>query len=469
MFSPVRVFACVCDFKMICEEYSLAKAVFTGKLVRVEESPQKPSANATAYFEVEKTFKGSPGKVEQMDFLIGGSCERKLTVGEIYFVYQSGEKYLNPCNRTDLLSALTDDLKYAEGLSAANPVFTIGGKINDLSKDELKNAEVWLETGQRKISLPLSEYGNFKFEAKEKSSYRVKMVLPFDAGIVMLSMSGKIGFSEGYHYEVTHSEKKTIIEYRLEFEPNSCNYRQVYFDKDYKIVSSKVVGKVLDESGNPVRGLFIYLYPKTPDQKFTNWDYSVGKTNETGGYFIDKLKPGSYILGINLGRTPSFEAPYPETFYPGQKTLDRSQVIDIGEGQNLTLQPFILPPKLKTVTLTGKTIWEDGTPATKFVSDSSPRLNPRIYLIDPITLKSDLGSLIVTDAQGNFSFTAFDGYSYIIHADGINAENQSLHAKRTIVKATQNTPPIVLMLNLKGNGRNDEEIKNEIQQSSGSK
>jgi hypothetical protein len=461
LLSSINVSACVCYVKEICEEYSEAKSVFIGKLEKLEDNSLNPRFNKTVYFSVEKTFKGKTEKIEQIDFLVGGDCAREFKVGEKYFVYEEESNRHNPCNRTGLLSELSSDVKYAEKLSETNPIFTIGGRVNNLSKEELKNSEVWIEREQKKIKLSISEYGNFEYVATESGLYHIKIILPFDAGIQMMSTSEGIIYSEGDGFKITNTKKQTIIEYDTKFTPNNCNLRKVNFDKDYKIILSKINGKIVDESDSPVSNIIIHLFPNRPNQNFTGFDYTIDKTNETGDYTIGGLKPGSYILGINMGKTPELELPYPETYFPGKKTLRESQVITLAEGQNINLQQFILPPKLKPVKIYGKTIWADGTPAAKSLKDTSSKVNPRIYLIDPITLKS-FGGLIETDNQGNFSFSGFEGYSYILHADGINSKNQLLHAKHTILNASENTLPVTLNLNLNGDGRDVEDLKQEI-------
>jgi protocatechuate 3,4-dioxygenase beta subunit len=279
----------------------------------------------------------------------------------------------------------------------------------------------------------------------------------------MSSYNGRgIAYSNGVGADITNTEKQTIIEYDLKFEPNACDYRTVEFYKDYKIAVLTLKGKVVDQSGGPVPDLFVFLYPKTAGQNFMRRDYRVGKTGNSGEYDIRNLKPGEYILGINLGGTPPQEVPYPPTFFPGKLSLSEAQIITLTESKDLILPAFVLPPKLRTVKITGKAVWQDGSPAAKSSDDASAKVNPRIYRIDPLTLESTLDGLIVTDKDGNFSFTGFEGYSYILHADGVDAAQRSRHSKHILIKAEENTAPIILKLNLPGEGTSVEDVKRDL-------
>ncbi len=453
LFKAIMASECIISFP--CVAYSRAEAVFIGKLQKVIKDKDEPDKIVYAYFEVEKVFKGKVRSIEEVKFSTE-NCKRIFVVGDKYFVYKDNSKYNNEFNRTHPFYEESSDFIYANSLSETNPTFTISGKIEGISENEINSTTVVIEEGQNKYTPIVNKEGEFSFVVGKKAIYHIKIILPFDAKVWVTS--GNIG----YDVEVKNYVNQTVIKYDLEFKSNSCDIREIWFNKDYKIAESRISGKVIDEFGNPIPKFVISLYPNTLNQDFTNWDFRLAKTNEAGEYVFDKLQPGSYIIGINMGRTPDFELPYPETYFPGKKTVKEAQIINLFEKQNLSLEPFIIPPKLKTVKISGKIIWEDGTPVSRFSPDSSPEQKPRIYLIDPITLKSDLGSLIRTDEQGNFTFLAFENYSYILHADAINTEKQPMHSKHLLIKATKNLFPIILKLSLRGEGRTIEEIKEEL-------
>lgn len=236
LFFSVKVSACSCSVPLICEAYASAKAVFVGKLERLEENPQKFKENKIAYFRVEKTYKGKTEEIEQVSFTVG-SCERKFTVGEKYFVYKTELPITNTCGRTELFSAMPSDVEYAEGLSEKNPIYTIFGRVDDINGNGLKAVEIWITKGQDKIKITTDNYGNFEYTATESGTYNIKIVLPFAAQIVR-NLDG-FYLPEGNEFKITRKENQTTVEYDTEFEPNSCLYRNFSFDKKQKIPLSK--------------------------------------------------------------------------------------------------------------------------------------------------------------------------------------------------------------------------------------
>jgi hypothetical protein len=230
-FSSSHVVAlCSCSIPAPCVAYSRADAVFIGKLQKLVDDENLIDATY-AYFEVEKIFKGKVGKVEVVK-LIQGDCGATFKEGEKYFVYKDNSGYIRPCNRThkfsEVLSKENDDFIYASSLTAANPTFTISGKIELLSESEKKNVKVLIEDGKSKYEPEIDAYGAFSQKVTKKRIYDVKIMLPFDAAIEVTS--GDVG----YDVKVSRSENQTIISYKVEFKPNSCEDREIKFAKDYK-------------------------------------------------------------------------------------------------------------------------------------------------------------------------------------------------------------------------------------------
>ena len=305
---PEDAIACSCKIPPPCIAYSHAAAVFTGKLQRLVSDKEI----IYAHFEVERVFKGTVKNIEAVGFLSGG-CEKSLQVGGKYFVYKEDANYPGMCNRTHLLWEKDSDFIYASGLSEKNPVFTISGTIDGLSESETKEAQVFIEESKNRYEALIDKDGSFTFKAAKKGTYYVKILLPFDAAAQVTS--GNLI----YNVKQTRSENRTIIEYETDFKSNGCDSREIEFNKNYETASSSTLrGNVVDESGNPVRSLKVYAYPQTRNQNFTGWDFEVARTNETGEQVFNKLSSGNYIPGINMGKTPDFSLPYPETYFHGK-------------------------------------------------------------------------------------------------------------------------------------------------------
>lgn len=217
---PNTIFACASDFPSPCVAYSRANAVFIGKLQKLEEVEEA----TLAHFEVEKVFKGKVSKLEIIKFIIG-NCGRTFRVGEKYFVYKEHSNYDSSCNRTHPLSETSSDYMYINSLSEKNPIFTTGAVIRGLTEDEVRNVKVTIENKQRKYEPSINENGRFRLKITNTGTYTVKIEFPFKA--IVEVTSGDIG----YDIESFDSENKTTILYKVEFKANSCDEREINFDK----------------------------------------------------------------------------------------------------------------------------------------------------------------------------------------------------------------------------------------------
>lgn len=104
-----------------------------------------------------------------------------------------------------------------------------------------------------------------------------------------------------------------------------------------------VAGRILDESGEPVEGMQVWLQPTKSEKAagvFPRRDRMGVQSNEAGEYRIAGIRPGSYLLIASTNQTsPSSEflvqtdsvrqsrRGFPTTYYPG--TISRRQAVPV--------------------------------------------------------------------------------------------------------------------------------------------
>ena len=130
---PDAAIACSCERPPgVAEELERSDAVFSGKVIAIEEKPPLLSVpSKTVIFEVARTWKG----IEQSQVKIttgqgGGDCGFEFNMGQEYLVYavKSNSYGLNSlstiiCDRTDILSQAQGDLPLlGEGQAPAEEV-----------------------------------------------------------------------------------------------------------------------------------------------------------------------------------------------------------------------------------------------------------------------------------------------------------------------------------------------------------
>jgi hypothetical protein len=243
-----KALSCDCHSQHVCVDYSQAKFVFIGKLLKVVDVDKTNQFDVYAHFKVEKTFKGKTDVVEVVKFNISCRENFKFEIGERYLVYS--DDFKNPCNRTDLLSNLKSDLDYIKTLSERIPSFTIHGKLG-ITESEAKETKVIINDGKREYLTEVDKYGQYSFVSTNNTNFHIKIVLPFYAEV------------NGYGIKaVSFKPNQTTIEYDVSFKPNECNFREITAN-NIEDTSSKISGKVIDECGKPIVGLLVSLYPNT--------------------------------------------------------------------------------------------------------------------------------------------------------------------------------------------------------------
>ena len=215
LINRLPAFACKCELPTTCQAFSRAESVFVGTLIDVEVDKKPFIPIAQARFEVEKPLKGTKGKIEVVQFELSDCFQIPLKIGEKYFVYKDPPNALNIfCNRTSLLANSSTELKYANSLSQKHPVFTIGGFINNLPKEKLKDTKVIVTTARNSYGVPIDSEGFFDFTARKPAIYTVKIVLPFEAATMVKNLENYTQFVGG------------TIEYSPQYRANACDYRE---------------------------------------------------------------------------------------------------------------------------------------------------------------------------------------------------------------------------------------------------
>ena len=120
-------------------------------------------------------------------------------------------------------------------------------------------------------------------------------------------------------------------------------------------------------------------------------------TDDIGRVEIGELRPGRYLVGINLTRAPDIRQPYPRTFYPGVSESGTARVIQLALGELVNLEKLVLPPPLPAQTIRGVVKSPDGKPVAKAA----------VALWMPVVRQ--VGSGIATDGEGRLEFKAHAG------------------------------------------------------------
>lgn len=459
------VFACTCSLGNIppCVAFERSDVVFIGKLQSQSDllNNSKFPPTVTGYFEIQKTFKGNPSDKVKLR-IPSGDCGYSFREGEIYFIYayknaEDGVLEIKRCDRSRHISKAGSDIEYVKSLDSPSPFQSIMGEILGLSPEDLEKTKVTVNSDNETITDQINKDGFFNLKPKYTGQFRIVIDFPLKL---------EISITGNPDVQIEERGSRTLLTYNVFLAKNKCSYRMFFGKKQDKTTKASIKGKLADENGNPIPKIEVYLYPNTDRQDFQENDYKLAKTDNDGNFLFNQLRLGEYFVGLNLGRTPELNTPYPQLFFSDNKVSVERKEVEFNGNQNLDLGILRLPPKLVKRQITGKLFWGDGSPVTR--KDPSTEASPIFYLVDPISYKlissfNENGERTKEiDDEGNFSFLVYEGYEYIIHAHAFDANNQPFHSKHFKVKITNDLSPFELKLSIAGVGDDEKTIKQEI-------
>ena len=130
------------------------------------------------------------------------------------------------------------------------------------------------------------------------------------------------------------------------------------------------------------------------------------KTDVAGRFEFKSLRPGRYLIGVNIRSNPEGDNPFPRMFFPGVANAADATVITLGKGEKLNGYDITLPHALPVSIIRG-VFWQDGKPVTKALIRLKDSANP--------TEGENLAFANV-DQKGRFSLKALEGTEAWIHA-----------------------------------------------------
>lgn len=380
-----------------CEDYWTAAAIFRGRvdsITAVASSAAAPVKSRTVRFTILESFKGTTGSTVDVRTVVGGAiCGYRFTKGREYLVYAAvepdGALTTSICWRTRPADRAQADLEYARSIARGGmPLGRISGRVLLFTRDLLtgrqrtrpmRGAAVTVRLGDFSATTQSNGSGEFSVTGLEPGAYAIHVDL--------------MGT-----FRVNVSPDPVVIR-----DGRACAVAQANVHPD-----GRVSGRILDASGNPVRGLTVDLtIPHMPDSGATgnNPEWLRAVTDDDGRYELTGVPPGRFVVGIRAGRDPGHRL---RAHHPVVTKQSEAATFSVPAGGRVALGDFVLPASLQLLKISGVVVDSERTPVE----------GARVYLRGPAERDFILTEAVVTDASGRFTIAAI-AEEYVLFAERV--------------------------------------------------
>ena len=414
LLAPSRVDACSCGVSTLCETYWQASAVFSGEVLEI--APIKTSVPGYARpqttrlrvrFRVDQWYRGKAAAETEVQTGVGaGDCGFKFVPGEKYLVFarnHEGRLATSICSPTKQLAGAAAILAQIKDPHPLNRVF--GQAVFDAQPKRAvaANTDVRLRGPSGDRTLTTNAGGYYEFTDVPPGRYTIELMAPR-------------GWLGGQAREIDLAEARgcAIEDFRL-------------------ATDGRVHLKAANTAIDPAKPLTLELIdadkPIVPG--FT--PVAIARSEANGDVTWRQVPPGRYLIGLNVTHEPDPDRPYPPTFYPGVPDRSAAKVIEVALGAHVTLPPFPIPERRRTLPIRG----------TVVRTDSRPVAGEGVSLISAEPHSNGQGIATErTDKNGRFTFTGVEGMRYRVRRyleKGITVDSEPF-------ELTPATAPILLVM-----------------------
>jgi hypothetical protein len=175
-------------------------------------------------------------------------------------------------------------------------------------------------------------------------------------------------------------------------------------------IFNSVSGKILDQKDRGMKDICLRLVPI--ENQESSFLYAADCSNEDGSFIISEIPVGKYVLVVNKDGEITANEPFESFYYPNTAKKETAQIFTIEAGKqidDIIVKPI---PKVETVLIKGKVIFEDGLSPTKMRDENaSINFDPNI----PASFEANnrwgtsYSHTNSTDENGNFSLRVYKG------------------------------------------------------------
>jgi hypothetical protein len=210
----------------------------------------------------------------------------------------------------------------------------------------------------------------------------------------IIELEAPPGWIESFPIRVADAADSEVESAKVELKEKSCAELNFSFHLD---AETSITGSVRDADGRLLPNMFLALQSKGK-RAVQSWQF--GYTNFQGGYQLENIPPGEYLIVVNGNGDISSPAPFQKVYYPGVFKEENAAIVQVARGDRLENYDINIPSQATTYTIQGMLLYADGRPVIKGAVQ---------FTADRVEAGTIGEARTQTDAQGRFSLNILQG------------------------------------------------------------
>lgn len=304
----------------------------------------------------------------------------------------------------------TEDLKYAQTIKNQPNVGRIYGTLDKPRRSRFMTVSKELEHGPSRAGTVV---------VAENESVRFNAVVGTDLSFDFATLPpGKYRI----HVEGLPSNL-TVDSEEIEVHGGGCNELALF-----SASSAGIAGRLVAAGRMPRFAQIFLISTATLGKSAPPSSPWVMTDGSTGRFQFKHVEPGKYVLGLEVGHSPTIDVPYASRYYPEGREATTATVIEVRAGEQIGNIEFNVGNEVTRRLVRVRVTWEDGTPAQNATAYLRDAHNPYSSVADEQT---------PTDANGEAVLEGFVDTDYDVDANGTcKGRSVSKGIKKKIIPAS---------------------------------
>lgn len=419
LLSADSVWACSCSSPSLQDAVEFAPNIVTLKLKEVNENANDKNGKKRELSKliVTKVYKGNLKVGETITHKVGLFCSwsfDKEDVGTEYVFYldkpdEDGFWNGSICSRSKKLKYAGADLLYLDKINDVRGKSRLSGIVTQQIRPAFEGGDY---ADKLLIDREVIIIGNGKTITVKTDKNGAYEIYDLPSGIYEVIPQKIEGYKLNFDWEMVDSKKFLL-------KPNGHTEASLSFS-----IFNSISGKILDEKGRGMKDVCVYLRPDEGKEARSLFAFSCSK--DDGSFRISGIPVEKYVLVINEDGEITANQPFKTFYYPNSAKRETAQIFTIEAGkqiEGLVIKPV---PKVETILISGKVVFEDGISPTEirneFASISFTPNNPTYN--EKNRQDKSYSSSNLTNEKGEFSLRVYKGQKGKLFASMISYVGQ---------------------------------------------